>query len=38
MDNGTPVGLILGIIIALVILTACGAITLALFMLGWMIV
>lgn len=38
MNEGTQVGLILGIVIGLVILTACGAITLAMFLLGWMIV
>lgn len=38
MSEGTQIGLILGIIIGLVILTACGAITLAMFLLGWTIV
>lgn len=38
MNEGTQIGLILGIVIGLVILTACGAITLAMFLLGWMIV
>lgn len=35
MEEGTQIGLILGIVIGLIILTACGVITLALFILSW---
>lgn len=38
MNDGTQIGLVLGIVIGLVILTACGAITLAMFLLGWIII
>lgn len=34
MEEGTQIGLILGIVIGLVILTACGVVSLAVFILG----
>lgn len=37
MTEGTQVGLVVGIIIALVILTACSILALAMFLFGWMI-
>lgn len=37
MEEGTQVGLILGIVIGLVILTACGVVAFSLFVFGWFV-
>ncbi len=36
MEEGTQIGLILAIAIGLVILTACGVLAFAMFVLGWL--
>lgn len=38
MEEGTQIGLILGILIGLIILTACSVVAFSLFILGWLVV
>lgn len=38
MEEGTQIGLILGLIIGLLLLTACGVVALTLFILGLLVI
>lgn len=37
MEEGAQIGLILGIVIGLVMLTACAVVAFSLFVLGWVV-